>query len=96
MAETAKKKKTWRSAKGGGKKACTSEGCKRPYRAKGYCHFHYDKWRAGELAHTRYRTCNNEECLKKEFKAGLCQTHYNDSRGIVAPAPAAPATPAPA
>jgi hypothetical protein len=37
MAEEAKKTnphKNWpRTAKGGGKKACTVEGCKRPYRA---------------------------------------------------------------
>ena len=28
---------------------CTVEGCKRPYRAKGYCVTHYKLWRRGEL-----------------------------------------------
>jgi hypothetical protein len=98
VAETAKakasaKKKTWRAAKGNGKKACGVEGCKRPYRAKGFCHFHYDKWRDGALAHSRYKICNKAECKKKQFKGGLCETHYNELRGIV---PAAPAAAAPA
>ena len=95
MAET-KKKTTWRAAKGGGKKSCTVNGCKRPYRAKGFCFFHYDKWRLGELPHGRYKTCSKAECKKKVFKAGLCEQHYNEMKGITpnaAPA-AAPAAPA--
>lgn len=68
--------KKWpRSAKGGGKKACSVAGCKRPYRAKSYCFFHYKKWRQGELPHSRYRTCSKAECRKKVVKGGLCETH---------------------
>ncbi len=101
MAETKTKKhkgsqaKKWkRAARGGGKKACKVEGCKRPYRAKGYCFFHYTKWRKGELPHARYTSCNMEKCNKKQFKGGLCQTHYNEKTGkgaAASPAAAAPA-----
>lgn len=102
MAETTTKKhkgslaKKWkRPAKGGGKKTCSVEGCKRPYRAKSYCHFHFAKWRRGELPHARYTACNTEKCTKKQFKSGLCQTHYNEKMGkAAAAAPAAPAAPA--
>jgi hypothetical protein len=92
------KAKKWKVApKGGGKKSCSVSGCKRAYRAKGYCFFHYQKWRRGELGHARYRTCNAEKCTKKQLKAGLCQVHYNEKIGKkeAAPAPAAaPAAPA--
>ncbi len=98
MAETAKKhqgskaKKWKRAPRGGGKKTCQVKDCKRPYRAKGYCFFHYAKWRVGELPHARYDRCNTEKCTKKQFKAGLCQTHYNESIGKKPEAaPAAPA-----
>jgi len=69
-------KKGWaRTAKGGEGKACSVEGCKRPYRAKSYCFFHYKKWRQGELPHSRYRTCSKEGCRKKVEKHGICETH---------------------
>jgi hypothetical protein len=103
VAETTKKhkgsqaKKWKRSAKGGSKKTCSVEGCKRAYRAKGYCYFHFQKWRKGELPHARYKSCNHEKCTKKQFKTGLCQTHYNEKHGkVAAAAPAAPAPAAPA
>jgi len=88
-----KAKKWKRAAKGAGKKACKVEGCKRAYRAKGYCYFHFQKWRKGELPKARYTACNTEKCTKKQFKAGLCQTHYNEKMGKAAAA-AAPAAPA--
>jgi hypothetical protein len=73
-------KKTWRAPKGNGKKTCSQEGCKRPYRAKGLCFFHYDKWTDGKLPHGRYNTCSKEECLKKVSKGGLCEKHYEESK----------------
>jgi len=72
----AKAKRASPMSKGNGKKACMVEGCKRGYRAKGYCFFHYKKWRAGELPHGRYRTCSNAECRKKTFQHGLCEEHF--------------------
>ena len=88
-------KKWKRQAKGGGEKACKIEGCKRPYRAKGYCHFHYQHWRVGDLPKARYTPCKAEKCTKKQFKDGLCQIHYNEKVGkknAAAPAPAAAPT----
>ncbi|MDY7228782.1 vegetative protein [Hyalangium rubrum] len=83
MAEEAKKTnphKSWpRTAKGNGKKACTVANCKRPYRAKGYCFFHYKKWRQEELPHSRYKTCSKPECRAKAGKAGLCEKHYGEA-----------------
>ncbi len=69
------------------KKTCKMKGCKRPYRAKGYCTTHYQQWRTGGLPKARYDTCNHgvkklkhgekKECLKRVFRAGLCEEHYN-------------------
>jgi len=79
MAETKTTKKAAPKAKGGGAKACTVQGCKRAYRAKGLCFFHYKKWRRGELeAHpARYDTCSKPDCRKKVVGHGLCQEHYD-------------------
>ena len=78
MAEEAKKTnkhKSWpRIAKGGGKKACSVAGCKRPYRAKSYCFFHYKKWRQGELPHSRYRTCSKAECRPRCSRAACARS----------------------
>ena len=83
MAEVAKKKnsrKSWpRVAKGGGTKTCGVGACKRPYRAKGYCFFHYKKWRQGDLPHSRYRTCSKADCKAKVLKGGLCEKHYAET-----------------
>ncbi|HUB08037.1 MAG TPA: vegetative protein [Myxococcales bacterium] len=81
-------------AKGGGKKSCSVAGCKRAYRAKGYCFFHYKKWRRKELPHSRYNTCSNAECRKPAVKHGLCEAHA--AAGKTAAEPKAPAAAAPA
>lgn len=89
--KTNKLKASPRKAKGGEGKACSVAGCKRAYRAKGYCFFHYKKWRQGELPHSRYRTCSKPECRKKVLKGGLCEQHYNETykKADAAAAPAA-------
>lgn len=90
--------------KGGGKKACSVQGCKRAYRAKGLCFHHYKKWRRGEIESRprRWVACSKPECKKKVFQHGLCQEHFdawkksrkkNQGAGEAA-APAAPAAPA--
>jgi hypothetical protein len=98
-AKTTQKKKA-PAAKGRGKKACTVAGCKRAYRAKGMCFFHYKKWRRSELEAkpARYVTCSKPECKKKVFQHGLCQEHFEawkkarkKNQGAPAAAPAAPA-----
>ena len=80
MAETnTQKKTTWRAPRGAEGAKCSVDGCKRPYRAKGYCFFHFKKWRQGELPHSRYKICSKAECRKPMMKAGLCETHYNET-----------------
>ncbi len=80
MAETTttKTKKKAPAPKGGGKKACTVAGCKRAYRAKGLCFFHYKKFRRGELESNpaRYDTCSKPDCKKKVAAHGLCEEHF--------------------
>jgi len=56
---------------------CTIEGCKRPYRAKGYCVVHYSMWRRGEMEghKARYKTCTKEGCKKPRALGSLCAEH---------------------
>jgi hypothetical protein len=93
---TEQRRKTHAPApKGGSEKKCSIEGCKRSYQAKGYCFFHYDKWKGGELPKGRYKTCSKEGCLKKVVAHGLCAEHQQKKAGeTAAAAPAAPAAPA--
>jgi hypothetical protein len=72
---------------------CRIEGCKRAYQAKGYCFFHYDKWKAGELPKARYDTCNKEGCHKKVVAHGLCAEHQPKKAGEAAAPGATPAAP---
>jgi hypothetical protein len=96
-AKTAKTRKKAPAPKGGGKKSCKVEGCKRAYRAKGLCFFHYKKWRREELENRpgRYGTCGKEGCRKKVVAHGLCQEHHDawkasrKSAKLAAEAPAA-------
>ena len=78
MAETTRKRTRAKRSKGGGKKACTVEGCKRAYRAKGFCFFHYRKWRRGELESRppRYNVCSRPDCKKRVKEHGLCEEHF--------------------
>ena len=79
MADAKTKRKTKSpAAKGGGKKTCTIQGCKRAYQAKGLCFFHYRKWRRGELEGrpARYATCAKPDCKKKVQEHGLCADHF--------------------
>jgi len=72
---------------------CSIEGCKRPYRAKGYCVTHYKLWRRGEVEghKARYKTCSKEGCKKPAGRWGLCDEHRGAGKaeGGEAPAPAA-------
>ena len=98
---TTKTKKKAPAAKGAGKKTCTVAGCKRAYRAKGLCFFHYKKWRRSELEGSarRWKTCAKPDCKKKVFQHGLCQEHFdawkksrkkNQTAAVAAAAEAAP------
>jgi hypothetical protein len=91
MAETTEQRRKTHApkAKGAAGKKCSIEGCKRAYQAKGYCFFHYDKWKAGELPKGRYKTCSKEGCLKKVTAHGLCAEHQPKKEGAAPAAPAA-------
>jgi len=100
--KTQKKTKKAPAPKGGGKKACSVAGCKRAYRAKGLCFFHYAKWRRGEIEAKprRYVICSKPDCKKKVAGHGFCQEHYdawkksrkkNQSAAAAAPVAEAPA-----
>jgi hypothetical protein len=62
-------------------KKCAEKGCKRPYRAKGYCNVHYRLWRRGELGtKQRYKICSKEGCRKPMVRWGLCQEHFEQAK----------------
>ncbi|MDO8526873.1 MAG: hypothetical protein Q7T03_04195 [Deltaproteobacteria bacterium] len=73
-------------------KSCKIEGCKKSYRAKGYCSIHFQKWRRGELKEkARFKTCGEENCKKPMYRFGICETHYQTWMTSRKPAEAAPA-----
>ncbi len=62
---------------------CSVEGCKREYRAKGYCRVHYKKWRNGAMPKKgRYKRCSEDGCNKPRGRWGLCSDHYQKRAGI--------------
>jgi hypothetical protein len=78
------------TAAGAAEKKCSKEGCKRPYRAKGYCVTHYKLWRRGEVEghKARYKLCSKEGCKKPSGRYGLCDEHRGSApkEGEAAPA----------
>ena len=64
---------------------CRMDGCKRPYRAKGYCRTHYQAWRRGELPKARFKTCSRPECRKRVVAHGLCAEHQKKGAAEGAP-----------
>jgi hypothetical protein len=95
MAETtAQRRKTAPQPKGKEGLKCQTEGCKRAYQAKGYCFFHYDKWKGGELPKARFKTCSKEGCKKKVTAHGVCAEHQKKKGGEAAAPPPPAAAPA--
>ncbi len=79
-------------------KPCSKAGCKREYRAKGYCTAHYRMWRHGKLGKPRYTKCHDYGCTKPMGlnRHGFCEDHYTNFyiKGMEQThAPAAPAKP---
>ncbi len=78
--------------------SCKIKGCKREYRAKGYCKAHYRKWPQGEYGVARYKTCHSTDCRKPMVlnRHGLCEDHFQKYyvKGEAAPVAAPAAKPA--
>ena len=80
---------------------CKIQSCKRAYRAKGYCGFHYKEWRHGKFGVARYKPCKDNGCFKPMglSRHGYCEEHFQSYyvKGVEhakAPAPAPAAKPA--
>ena len=77
---------------------CEVKGCKREYRAKGYCNTHYRQWRQGAFGHRRYTACSSTSCFKPMGKNrhGFCEEHYQSYyvKGMAVAKPAEEAKPA--
>jgi hypothetical protein len=80
--------KTTESTPAPSERKCRVEGCKRPYRAKGYCVTHYQIWRRGEMdGHkARYHRCSKEACRKPAGRYGFCDEHRKKAEGEAAAA----------
>jgi len=78
---------------------CKIKGCKRAYRAKGYCHTHYTQWRHGKYGMGRYKICRTMDCRKPKGlnRHGFCEDHYQSVyvKGEKTAKPEAAAPPAP-
>lgn len=62
---------------------CSLDFCEEPYRAGGFCHYHYHRNRRGMDLVPRpskvpawKKTCIFEGCKTKQYAKGLCYTHY--------------------
>ncbi len=80
--------KTTESTQAPSEHKCRVEGCKRPYRAKGYCVTHYQTWRRGEMEghKARYHRCSKEACRKPAGRYGFCDEHRKKAEGEAAAA----------
>ena len=83
MTETTTATETTKRRLSRGESHCGVEGCKRPYRAKGYCISHYKTWRRGELEghKARYKICTKEACRKPRAVGNLCAEHAVKDKG---------------
>lgn len=63
-----------------GGKSCQVGGCKRSYKAKGYCKAHYRQWRHGKFAKARFTRCHDYGCNKPMAmnRHGFCESHFQD------------------
>jgi len=63
-------------------KSCSIKDCKRKWYARGFCKYHYKKFRlTGELQKLPPpipRICKKEGCSEKHSAKGLCQKHYRE------------------
>jgi hypothetical protein len=64
-------------------KKCAIEGCNRDAKERGWCHGHYQRWKArGDVRADRplgrktEGTCATEGCERSIYARGLCSPHY--------------------
>lgn len=70
------------------KPRCSVEGCDDQSRSRGWCTFHYTRWKltgdpSAPLSKQQYMTgqlCSYEGCDGNARKVGLCASHYNQTR----------------
>lgn len=60
---------------------CAVAGCDHAAKSRGWCHGHYQRWRAhGDVQASvplrRAGTCEVRDCDRKRYARGLCNTHY--------------------
>jgi len=64
-------------------KICKLENCEKKHKAKGYCLFHYDKWRRKtspvNSKRNRNKICKLEHCEESHHCKGYCHLHYKRS-----------------
>jgi hypothetical protein len=79
-------------------KVCKIASCKRAYKAKGYCRFHYKQWRHGKFGVARYKSCKDIGCFKPVSlnRHGFCEEHFQSYyvKGVAQAKVAAPEKPA--
>jgi hypothetical protein len=87
-----------RAMKRAAKPPCRAAKCKRTYRAKGYCTYHYALWRHNEFGNARYKQCGDTSCTKPQLVShfGYCEEHYQNYyvKGQAVAKPVAAAAPA--
>ena len=79
---------------------CKMTGCKREYKAKGYCREHYRQWRHGKFGQARYKCCGDLGCFKPQVmnRHGYCEEHFQNYyvKGIAVAKPVVPTAAKPA
>jgi len=72
-------------------RTCSFDGCERPYRARGWCQLHYDRWKRSlpmgatteDLRRVKRRNlgpCSTDGCDAPSFARELCKSHYTKAK----------------
>ena len=71
----------------GRNRTCDVLGCGRAHHAKGYCSFHYSRYRLGNPVEyeayclpAKVKVCKAKGCRDKVYGYGFCRTHYRKHR----------------
>jgi hypothetical protein len=63
-------------------KSCLVKNCENKYKAKGFCHKHYEKNKkyGAPLAKKEMKSCSIENCENKHSGKGFCNKHYQKNK----------------